>query len=230
MSNPLILIVEDEPELARLLRAYLEREHYRIVIAIDGEQAIMHASHFKPDLIILDIGLPKKDGFEVLMKIRANNDVPVIMATAMVEDIDKISAFRMGADDYVTKPYNPSEVIARVKAILRRGQNQGEKTLTCGPLKLNPNSHNISLTINNTITNLELTLSEYRILNHLMRHKGRVFSRSELLDACLEQSDALERTLDSHIANIRKKIKKHYNKEVISSVRGVGYRLEDGLV
>lgn len=222
MNNALVLIVEDAPDISQVLTAYFERDGFRTVVAMDGETALVHHQTLKPDIIILDVGLPKIDGFEVLARLRRTSDVPVIMATAVGDDLDRLSGLRMGADDYVVKPYNPQEVVARARAVLRRGASTGERDVQAGPIRLNPTQHRI--TVNDT--ELDLTLSEFRLLSHMIRHPGRVFSRMDLLDSSLAESDALERTVDSHISHLRRKIAQHSDTIKIASVRGIGYRLE----
>jgi two-component system, OmpR family, response regulator AdeR len=221
--SPLVLVVEDEPHIAQVLESYLRRDGFRTERAADGEAALRLIRSARPDLVLLDVMLPKLDGFEVLKCLRTTGDTPVIMVTALVEDIDKMVGFRMGADDYVVKPFNPPEVVERVKAVLRRATSSGisEKPIRLGRLEIDP----IGMTANVGEKRLELTRSEYRLLEHLARHLGRVFSRAELLEACLPESDALERVVDAHLNNLRHKLEKAFAGEMLETVRGVGYRL-----
>jgi two-component system, OmpR family, response regulator AdeR len=221
--NPLVLVVEDEPHIAQVLESYLRRDGFRTERAADGEVALHLFRTAKPDLVLLDVMLPKLDGFEVLKCLRTTSDTPVIMVTARVEDIDKMVGFRMGADDYVVKPFSPPEVVERVKAVLRRVTLTGvvKKSFRVGKLEVDP----IGMTAKVEEKRLELTLSEYRLLEHLARHPGRVFSRTELLEACLPESDALERIVDAHLNNVRHKLEKVGAKDLLETVRGVGYRL-----
>lgn len=223
MKNALILIAEDEPEIARILTAYLERDDYRVVTAQDGELALTHAQTLKPDLVILDVGLPKLDGFEVLGRLRQTSDIPVLMATARVDDLDRLTGLHLGADDYVLKPYNPTEIVARTKAILRRGAFRAERLISFADLAANPVEHVINAGAPPHA--LDLTLIEFNLLLHLLRHPHRVFSRMDLIDACMPESDAQERTVDSHIAHLRRKLASCGTTAKISSVRGVGYKL-----
>ncbi len=225
MDGGLILIAEDEPEIASLLQAYFEREGFRVVVAADGEIALQHHLMLRPDLVILDIKLPCRDGFEVLSELRRRGDTPVIMATALAEDLDKLSGLRLGADDYVVKPYNPLEVVARAKAVLRRGRNGSPQALRHDSLEVDLSLHVAYAVTGPEKVVIDLTLSEFRLLSHLIRTPLKVFSRAELLDTCLPESDALERTVDSHVSNLRRKLEKAGLPGYVIGVRGVGYRL-----
>ena len=222
--SPLILVVEDEPNLSQVLEAYLRRDGFRTERAADGENALRLFHEAKPDLILLDVMLPKLDGFEVLRRVRQAGDTPVIMVTARVEDIDRLVGLRMGADDYVSKPFNPPEVVERVKAVLRRTRlTDADKPLQVAGLEVNPRGMEVTA----AGTHLDLTLSEYRLLEHLARHPGRVFSRTELLAACLPDSDALERTVDAHLNSVRRKLAAVGVTDALDTVRSAGYRLKD---
>jgi len=223
MTNTLILIAEDEPEISRILTAYFERDDYRVVTAQDGELALTHAQTLKPDLVILDVGLPKLDGFEVLGRLRQTSDIPVLMATARVDDLDRLTGLHLGADDYVVKPYNPAEIVARARAILRRGAFRAERLISFADLAANPVGHVISAGV--PPQPLDLTLIEFNLLLHLLRNPQRVFSRMDLIDACMPESDAQERTVDSHVAHLRRKLTASSSTAKIESVRGLGYKL-----
>lgn len=229
----LVLIVEDELEIVDILSAYLTRNNMRVLHAGDGQQALeLHAS-IQPDLILLDIQMPKKDGWEVLSQLRQNSNTPVIMLTAMDQDLDKLMALRIGADDYVVKPFNPAEVVARVQAVLRRtlevNSSAKSKTLRADPFEVDLESHDITAYVNGAAHTLALTLTEFRLLTHFIRSPKRVFTREELLVSCLPEGDALERTVDSHISKIRKKLDAFGIHGVPAGVRGVGYRLKGDL-
>jgi two-component system response regulator AdeR len=226
MDNALILIVEDEPEIAEILDAYLGRDGFRTVRAGDGVTALQHHRMLRPDLVVLDVKLPKMDGFEVLAEIRRRGDTPVIMATALAEDLDKLSALRIGADDYVVKPFNPLELVARARAVLRRTQARGASPLLrLGPLEIDPQGYSAAVICDAETRPLDLTLTEFRLLEHMARAPRKVFSRAELLDACLPDGDALERTVDSHVSNLRRKLEAAGAPDLLEGVRGVGYRL-----
>lgn len=225
--SKLVLVVEDEPNLSEVLEAYLRREGFRTERAADGESALRLFRAARPDLILLDVMMPKLDGFEVLRQVRQAGDTPVIMVTARVEDIDKLVGLRMGADDYVIKPFNPPEVVERVKAVLRRVQSATKdaaaETILVGELELDP----LGMQVTVSGTRLDLTLSEYRLLELLVRYPGRAFSRSELLERCLPESGALERVVDAHIGSVRRKLGAAGLADLLESVRSVGYRLVD---
>ncbi len=226
MDNALILIAEDEPDIAHILTSYLERDGFRTVIASDGDTALMHHQMLKPDLVLLDVQMPLRDGFAVLVEIRARGNTPVIMATARAEDLDKLSALRIGADDYVVKPFNPMEVVARVKAVLRRVHGTDDPSMIrYGALEIDTSGYSASVSVGGEKLLLDLTLTEYRLLAHMARNPRKVFSRGELVDACLPEGDALERTVDSHISNLRRKLDLAGAAGLCVVVRGVGYRL-----
>jgi two-component system, OmpR family, response regulator AdeR len=220
---PLVLVVEDERQIAEVLEGYLRREGFRTESAYDGLTAVKMHRLARPDLVLLDVQLPGMDGLEVLRKIREEAQTPVIMVTAMAEDLDKLLGLRLGADDYVVKPFSPLEVVARVKAVLRRvSQTQMPK----GPIRIsNLEIDPTAMTVRVGINRLDLTLTEYRLLEHLARHPNRTFSRNELLEACLPESEALERVVDAHLGNVRKKLEVAGAPKLLETVRGVGYRV-----
>lgn len=224
----LVLIAEDEPEIAEILQAYLGRAGLRTVRAADGREALnMHLS-LKPDLVLLDVQMPKLDGWKVLSEIRHRGETPVIMLTAMDQDIDKLMGLRLGADDYVVKPFNPAEVVARVQAVLRRSMADASRrvrVLRAPPFEIDLDQHEASVDVDGITHGLALTLTEFKLLTHLARAPRRVFTRAELLAACLPEGDALERTVDSHISKLRKKLEDLGVQGCPVGVRGVGYRL-----
>ncbi|WP_226970823.1 response regulator [Vibrio navarrensis] len=226
----LILIAEDEFEIVDILSAYITRSNMRTIHASDGQRALeLHAS-MKPDLILLDIQMPKMDGWKVLSELRQKSNTPVIMLTAMDQDLDKLMALRIGADDYVVKPFNPAEVVARVQAVLRRTlevhQPHKKNILRAEPFEVDLESHEIAVNVDGERHTLLLTLTEFKLLTHFIRSPKRVFSRGELLDSCLPEGDALERTVDSHISKIRKKLEAYGIQGIPAGVRGVGYRFK----
>jgi len=228
MDNALILVAEDEPEIADIVTAYLERANFRTVRAGDGivTNALFH--QLKPDLVLLDIKMPKRGGNEVLLDIRRVSDTPVIMLTALDDDLDKVSALRMGADDYVLKPFNPQEVVERVKAVLRRNQSTfgHSRSVNVGPLEIDINAHAVFSRASDKKVTISLTHTEFLLIQHMSTSPQRAYSRSELVDACLPEGDALERTIDSHVSNARRKLENAGISGFLQTVRNVGYRLE----
>ena len=229
-SSPLVLIAEDEPQIARILAGYLERDGYRTAFALDGRQALAQHLALAPDLLLLDVQMPLADGWEVLRQVRGRGDTPVIMLTARDQDADKLAALRVGADDYIVKPFNPAEVVARVAAVLRRSRARPAEAaparLRCGPIEIDHESYAASVVQGGAATPLNLTLTEFRLLAHLARTPRRVCSRLELLEACLPEGNTLERTVDSHVSKLRKKLEEAGVANMPVSLRGVGYRLE----
>lgn len=224
--NELILIAEDEAEIAKILDAYLVREGFRTVSAADGQIALDQHSILKPDLVLLDIKMPKVDGWEVLSELRRRGETPIIMITALDQDIDRLQGLRLGADDYVIKPFNPAEVVARAKAVLRRSSPVGNKSiLRIGKLEVDLESHLAKVCKEDGSMPLQLTLTEFRLLAHMAKAPMRAFGRSELIDACLPGGDALERTVDSHVSNLRRKLEDAGAPGMMSVIRGIGYRL-----
>lgn len=225
MNSPqLILVVEDEPDIAELLEAYLRRESFRTERARTGGEAVRLHRTAQPDLVLLDVNLPEMDGFEVLRRIQETAPTPVIMVTALAEDLDKLLGLKLGADDYVVKPFSPLEVVARVKAVLRRTH----AAPVSGPLRfheLQLDSQSVRVSVLGK--RLDVTMTEYRLLEHLLRHQGRVFSRAELLEVALPDSGALERVIDTHLWNLRRKLEGAGMPNVIQTVRGVGFCLAD---
>lgn len=219
----LVLVVEDEPEIGEILEGYLRRDGFHTERAADGHQALNLLRAAQPDLVLLDIQLPEMDGLEVLRRIRSNGNTPVILVTARTEDLDKLLGLELGADDYVTKPFSPREVVARVKAVLRRATpTQATKPIVrVGPLEID--SEKVVARLGSE--RLELTPTEFRLLETLARAPGKAFSRAELLGAALPDSDALERVVDVHLKNLRKKLELAGEAELLETVRGVGYRL-----
>jgi len=228
-----ILVAEDDDEIADILISYLHRAGMNSFRAANGEQAISQSRLQKPDLILLDIHLPLLDGWSVLTTLRKESSVPVIMVTALDQDIDKLMGLRLGADDYVIKPFNPSEVVARVEAVLRRTK-AGALPDTAKPLRtahitLYPDDFYTEITVDGSTVTPVLTTTEFRLLSYLARHPRKVCSREELLSSCLPEGDTLDRTVDSHISKLRKKLEQAGLSGVPESIRGIGYRLGDSI-
>lgn len=218
-----ILVVEDEREIARMIQAYLSREGFRVEVAFDGEEGWIRFQELNPNLVILDLMLPRLHGLELARRIRADSEVPIIMLTARAEEADRVAGLELGADDYVTKPFSLRELAARVRAVLRRveGKKPGE-VLEFGPLKINLAAREVSL----AGKPVELTPTEFDLLSFFAQHPGRVFTRRELLEAIQERSYAsLPRTIDSHVKNLRHKLESDpAHPQFLLTVHGVGYK------
>jgi two-component system alkaline phosphatase synthesis response regulator PhoP len=224
-----ILVVDDEARLVNLVRGYLEQEGYTVFSATNGREALFVAREERPDLIVLDLMMPEMDGWEFLRLHRQEFNTPIIMLTARVDDIDKVAGLEMGADDYITKPFSPRELVARVRAVLRRTEPAAEKSvvLRSGDLELDQTAR--SLTIKDNY--VELTRMEFDLLQTLMSNPGRAFNRLELLERTQGYAyDGYERTVDVHIKNLRKKIEPDpSNPHYILTSFGVGYRFNPEL-
>jgi two-component system alkaline phosphatase synthesis response regulator PhoP len=222
-----ILVVDDEPTILNTVKAYLEKEGYAVHTALDGSAALKAARALRPQLIVLDIMLPGMDGLEVLRRLRQESDVYVLMLTARADETDKIVGLTVGADDYLTKPFSPRELVARVKAILRRGGRTGvnEPVLAFARLRIEPDSRRAWK--NDRL--LDLTPIEFDLLCALARHPGRVLSREQIIEQVWGYDYyGDERVVDVHIGRLRKKIEQDYSDPtLISTVRGAGYRFED---
>jgi two-component system, OmpR family, alkaline phosphatase synthesis response regulator PhoP len=220
-----ILVVDDEAKIVKLVRSYLEQSGFTVVEAADGQTALIQARREKPDLVVLDLGLPGIDGLAVARTLRRERETPIIMLTARIEDTDKIVGLELGADDYVTKPFNPRELVARVRAVLRRvsGATPAAEILRAGALALDVGGHQATL----DGRPLDLTPTEFDLLTVLLQNPGRAFTRLELLDRV--QGDAYEgyeRTIDAHVKNLRAKLGDDpRHPRYIQTVFGVGYKL-----
>lgn len=225
---PRILVVDDDKQIVRLVRSYLEQAGYQVLTAYDGETALHAIRREQPDLVVLDLMLPDRDGWEITRIVRSEPSLaslPIIMLTARIEDTDKIVGLELGADDYIAKPFNPREVVARVGAVLRRtrGGSTPPQTVHVGKLHIDLDRH--QATINDHP--LDLTPTEFNLLRVLVENPGHAFTRLELIEKGLGYAyEGLERTVDSHIKNLRKKIGVDPDDPVyIETVYGVGYRL-----
>jgi DNA-binding response OmpR family regulator len=225
-----ILIVEDDPKTASLVSMYLERDGFETVLAADGEQALRLFRKQAITFVVLDLMIPRVDGWEVCRQIRRNSDVPILMLTAREDEIDRITGLTLGADDYVIKPFSPRELVARVKAILRRGRlrsYQEKHVLTHKELVLDVEKRQVTMA-NRPVT---LTPHEYKLLQALFGAPGKVFTRNELLDRLYPDGDAIviDRVVDVHIGKLRQKIEKDPSRpEFILTVRGIGYQFTEG--
>ena len=221
-----ILIVDDEPKIVRTLNAYLKEAGFRVVTAADGQLALFTFRHEKPDLILLDIMLPGIDGIEVCKKIRRESAVPIIMVTARAEEVDRLLGLELGADDYVVKPFSPREVVARVRAVLRRAEGTVTTSgmLRAGDIMLDTDAHTVSV----SGKAINVTPTEFNILAALARSPGRVVTRAQLMEQSQDVFvEGMERTIDVHIRNLRTKLEPDPgHPRYLTTVFGLGYKLE----
>ena len=219
-----ILIVDDEPDIVRLVRAYLERAGFAVVTAGEGGEALAVFRHERPNLVVLDLNLPGMDGLDVCRGMRRDSDVPIIMLTARLEETDRLIGLELGADDYVVKPFSPREIVARVRAVLRRAEGTPVR-----PAVVSASGVTLDLTRRTASVDgrpLDLTTMEFDLLALLVEHPGQVFTRLQLLDRAQSNAyEGYERTIDAHIKNLRKKLGDDpQNPRYIETVRSVGYR------
>ncbi len=223
-----VLVVEDDPKTSEIIRLYLEGDGYQVLSAFDGARGLEMALQEDPDLVVLDLLLPGLDGRQVCRAIRNESDVPIIMLTALTTEADKLEGLDIGADDYVTKPFSPRELVARVKVVLRRTTDDwldtGPKRIDYGQLRIDFPRHKVWV----DEKDVHLTPTEFRILAVMARESGRVFSRTQLVDRALGYDyDGMERTVDVHVLNLRRKIEADSNKpRYIKTVYGMGYKFE----
>lgn len=222
-----ILVVDDEKQIVDIVKAYLEREGYQVIVAYDGKSAISFARRDRPDLIVLDLMLPEVSGWDVCRTIRKESDVPIIMLTARDETTDKIVGLELGADDYVTKPFDPKELVSRVRAVLRRyeGKIESKSVINLSDLSIDVEKR----LVHRGDENIELTFIEFELLRVLAQSPGRVYSRMQLLNMIQDDAyEGYERTIDSHIKNLRKKIeRKPEHPRYIITVYGAGYKFKE---
>ncbi len=223
-----VLVVDDDEKIIKVLAAYLEKEGYTVETAREGWEAVGKTRQTQPDIVLLDVMLPGLDGWEVLKEIRRDNDVPIIMLTARDAETDRVIGLEIGADDYVTKPFSPREVIARIRAIFRRikpgeHRDKGKSELRFGDIIFRQHDHTLIVQGNP----VELTPTEFKLLELFLTHPGQVFSRLQLIENIQDYSfEGYERTVDSHIKNLRKKLGDSFGEpRYIKTVYGVGYKL-----
>jgi two-component system, OmpR family, alkaline phosphatase synthesis response regulator PhoP len=225
--NGTILVVDDEPQITRLAQDYLARDGFRVLVARDGGTALGLARQEQPDLVVLDLNLPGIDGLEVCRKLRRTSDVPIVMLTARVEETDRLIGLELGADDYIVKPFSPRELVARVRAVLRRarGEVRQQQILHAGPLEIDLEGH--SARRNGEA--VALTRSEFSLLAVLAQNPGAVFSREQLLERIHGVAyDGFDRSVDSHIKNLRRKLEADpLSPELILTVYGIGYKFAE---
>ncbi len=228
MSNELVLVVDDEKTLVKALTFNLEKEGFRVEQAYDGEEALNKVFSLKPDIVVLDLMLPKVDGFDVCRQIRKKTDVPIIMLTARGEDIDKVLGLELGADDYLTKPFNSRELVARIKAILRRSifrEEETKKVVQIGNLQVDLLQHRVRL----DGKDISLTSKEFALLSFLVANAGNVYSREQLLEQVWGYDYYGDvRTVDVHIRHLREKLERDPgNPNLILTVWGTGYKIRE---
>jgi DNA-binding response OmpR family regulator len=221
----LILVVDDEPKVARLARDYLEKNGFRVLTAADGQSALTLARHEKPDLIILDLMLPQIDGREVCRILRRESDVPIIMLTALAEEIDQVTGLEIGADDYITKPFSPRSMVARVRALLRRTQGtlKAPSLIRINGLEIDPEKYVVAVNGDP----LKLTPNEFKLLHLLASRPGQTLTRETLLEDLHGTASSFDRSVDSHIKNLRKKLEAASGEPMIETVYGIGYRFNE---
>ena len=222
-----VLVVEDEIEIARVVRDYLRNAGFEVIVVGDGGSAVASVRSAKPDLLVLDLGLPGRDGLDVAREIRRWSDTPIVMLTARGDETDRIVGLELGADDYVVKPFSPKELVARVRAVLRRTRTaaRGDEVVRAGDVEIDTAKMRVSV----GGTQVDLTPTEFQLLATLAREPGRVFTRSQLLDAVHGVAiESYERAIDAHVKNIRKKVEPEPGKpRFVLTVHGVGYRFAD---
>lgn len=219
-----VLVVDDDPNIRDLLRLYVTRDGHRVVFANDGPQALVAANQHSPDLVLLDVMLPGIDGLEVCRQLRETSDVPIVLLTARSGDSDKVVGLDLGADDYVVKPFSPRELMARIRAQLRRRTSADRDDPVLASIGLVVDSGAMEVQVNNRP--IEVTSTEFRILHTLMARAGRVFTRDELISAShTDDSGILDRTIDVHVGRLRRKLgDSSATPRYVATVRGVGYK------
>jgi two-component system, OmpR family, response regulator MprA len=219
-----VLVIEDDAEIADVLRRFLRQEGHDVRTATDGDGALPAAAEFVPDLVILDLGLPGLDGVEVCRKLRAEGDVPILILTARTELEDRVEGLDSGADDYLVKPFERQELLARIRALLRRRPPRGSASLTVGDLRLNPDTHEVT----RGERRIELTNREFELLEYLMRNERLVISRERLLEEVWGYDPmAMTNTIDVFISNLRRKLEAGGEPRILHTKRGAGYVLRD---
>ena len=222
-----VLVVEDEIEIARVVRDYLRNAGFEVIVVGDGGSAVASVRSAKPDLLVLDLGLPGRDGLDVAREIRRWSDTPIVMLTARGDETDRVVGLEIGADDYVVKPFSPKELVARVRAVLRRTRTaaRGDEIVRAGEVEIDTAKMRVSV----GDTQVDLTPTEFQLLATLAREPGRVFTRSQLLDAVHGVAiESYERAIDAHVKNIRRKIEPEPGSpRYVVTVHGVGYRFAD---
>jgi DNA-binding response OmpR family regulator len=222
-----VLVVEDEPQIAQIVRDYLQHAGFSVVTTADGAEAVTLTRQSRADLVVLDLGLPHLDGLDVARRLRRDTDIPIIMLTARVEESDRLLGLEVGADDYVTKPFSPRELVARVRAVLRRVERAGDQSDVVRRADLLIDG--LKMSVSRSGVPIDLTPTEFQLLAALARQPGRVFTRAQLLDAVRgSEVDAFERAIDAHIKNIRRKLESDSRSpRYLLTVYGIGYKFAE---
>ena len=222
-----VLVVEDEQQIAQIAKDYLQHAGFAVLTTSDGVDALTLAREQRPDLVVLDLGLPRLDGLEVARRLRQKSNVPIIMLTARVAESDRLNGLELGADDYITKPFSPRELVARVKAVLRRTESSsgGEALLRRADLTIDPSR----MVVSRAGLSIDLTATEFQLLATLARQPGRIFTRTQLLDSVHgSEVDSFDRAIDAHIKNIRHKLEADpRNPRYVLTVYGIGYKFAE---
>jgi DNA-binding response OmpR family regulator len=224
---PTVLVVDDEPQIATIARDYLTRAGFSVTVATDGTSGLEMARQNRPDLVVLDLGLPRLDGLAVARALRRDSDVPIIMLTARVDETDRLAGFEVGADDYITKPFSPRELVARVSSVLRRTRHApaagaqfdvADLSIDVGRMRIERRGAAI-----------DLTPTEFQLLTALARYPGRVFTRAQLLDAVRgTEIESFERAIDAHVKNVRRKLERDpHRPRYVLTVYGIGYKFAE---
>ncbi len=224
---PTVLVVDDEMKITRLIRDYLEQAGFSVATASDGQAAISSARQLKPDLIVLDLGLPNIDGLDVIRALRKASNVPVVVVTARADEADRVVGLELGADDYIVKPFSPKELVARVRAVLRRSDaaRMGAEIIRVGSIVVDLLRREVR--VNDRV--VDVTATEFDLLHALARQPGRVFTRGQLLEAIHGVAfESYERAIDAHVKNLRRKLEPEpQHPRILLTVHGVGYKLAD---
>jgi DNA-binding response OmpR family regulator len=224
---PTVLVVDDEPQIATIARDYLSRAGFSVEVATDGTSGLEMARRTRPDLVVLDLGLPRLDGLAVARALRSESDVPIIMLTARVDEADRLAGFDVGADDYITKPFSPRELVARVSSVLRRSRHAPAAGAQFDVADLSIDVAKMRVERRGSL--IDLTATEFQLLSALARYPGRVFTRGQLLDAVRgTEVESFERAIDAHVKNVRRKLERDpHRPRYVLTVYGIGYKFAE---
>jgi len=224
---PTVLVVDDEPQIAAIARDYLSRAGFSVAVATDGTSGLDMARQSRPDLVVLDLGLPRLDGLAVARALRRESDVPIIMLTARVDEADRLAGFDVGADDYITKPFSPRELVARVASVLRRSRHAPAAGARFDVADLSIDVAKMHVERRGSL--IDLTATEFQLLTALARYPGRVFTRGQLLDAVRGMEvESFERAIDAHVKNVRRKLERDpHRPRYVLTVYGIGYKFAE---